>query len=205
VSDAARGAMAGLRIAALDPATYRRTPWKNGGGVTIDIADEYRPGATPGAWDGMIWRFGRTGTRTRAPFSDLTGYDRILAVVVGRGAVLETPDGEIDVREPFRPVRFRGETPIVSRLEAGPVEVVNLIGDRTTVRLDMAFLNPGESRLLDAGIHVVYAPTGPIALACDGSHRDVPADHGMRIDATDAATVRCDIGPALIASIARVA
>jgi len=27
-------------IALLDPASYRRTPWKNGGGVTIDIAEE---------------------------------------------------------------------------------------------------------------------------------------------------------------------
>jgi environmental stress-induced protein Ves len=197
--------VSGLRIAALDPAAYRRTPWKNGGGVTIDIADAYRPGATPGGWDGMIWRFGRTGTRTRAPFSDLSGYDRILAVVVGRGAVLETPDGEIDVREPFRPVRFRGETPISCRLEAGPVEVVNLIGDRNAVRLDMAFLHPGEARELAPGIHVVYAPTGPIALACDGSRRDVPADHALRIDAADATTMRCDAGLALIASIARVA
>jgi environmental stress-induced protein Ves len=195
---------AGLRIAALDPATYRRTPWKNGGGVTIDIADAYQPGATPGGWDGMIWRFGRTGTRTRAPFSDLTGYDRILAVVVGRGAVLETPGGEIDVREPFRPVRFRGETPIVARLEAGPVEVVNLIGDRNAVRLDMAFLNPGEARALAPGIHVAYAPTGPIALASDSSRHDVPPDHALRIDAADPASLRCESGLALIASIVRV-
>ena len=42
------------------------------------------------------------------------------------------------MRTPFRPVRFAGETPIVSRLEAGPVEVVNLIGDRAMVRIDLA-------------------------------------------------------------------
>ena len=43
-------------------------------------------------------------------------------LIAGRGLVLDTPDGEIDVRRPFRPVRFAGETRIVSRLEAGPVE-----------------------------------------------------------------------------------
>jgi environmental stress-induced protein Ves len=153
----------------------------------------------------VIWRLGRTGIVTAAPFSDLTGYDRIQAVVVGRGLVLETPDGTIDVRAPLRPVRFRGETKISSRLEAGPVEVVNLIGDRAAVRLDMAFLAAGEARALGPGSHVAYAPTGPIALICDGSRHDMPAQHGLRIDMTQAATLRCDAGLALIASIARLA
>ena len=31
-----------MAITRLDPATYRRTPWKNGGGVAVDIADAYR-------------------------------------------------------------------------------------------------------------------------------------------------------------------
>ena len=31
-------------ITRLDPKTYRRTPWKNGGGVTVDIADAYAAG-----------------------------------------------------------------------------------------------------------------------------------------------------------------
>lgn len=194
--------MSTLRITALDPAGYRRTPWKNGGGVTIDIADEYKPGVTQGAWEGVIWRFGRTGASLpRTPFSDLSGHDRILAVVVGRGVVLETPDGELDVREPFRPVRFAGETPIVSRLEAGPVEVVNLIGDRTAVALDMAFLDPGAARSLGAGCHVVYAATEPVTLTCGGQRRDLAADHALRIEATDAAALRCDAGRALVASI----
>jgi len=34
-----------MDIMRLDPAAYRRTPWKNGGGITIDIADAYAPGA----------------------------------------------------------------------------------------------------------------------------------------------------------------
>ena len=43
-------------ITRLDPKTYRRTPWKNGGGVTVDIADAYAAGAERGAWSGMLWR-----------------------------------------------------------------------------------------------------------------------------------------------------
>ena len=52
-------------------------------------------------------------------------------MIGGRGLVLDIEGGAaLDVREPFRPVRFRGEDRITSRLEAGPVEVLNLIADR---------------------------------------------------------------------------
>ena len=121
-------------IRRLDPAQYRRTPWKNGGGTTIDIAGQ-----------DDVWRFGRTPITKPGPFSDYTGFDRVQVLVEGRGLVLETPDGEIDVRLPFRPVRFKGETPITSRLEAGPVEVVNLIGKRSDVAIDLRVLSAGQT------------------------------------------------------------
>ncbi|MBI3514911.1 MAG: HutD family protein [Proteobacteria bacterium] len=193
--------MTGARVTALDPAGYRRSPWKNGGGVTIDIADAYRPGAAPGAWDGVIWRLGRTAIVTRGPFSDLTGYDRVQVVVVGRGLVLETPTGEIDVREPFTPVRFRGETPIVSRLEAGPVEVVNLIGLRGPMHIDLRVLEPGAALDVAAGTHVVYAPVGPVEITWVGARHTVPTTHALRIETPGAASVRSN-ARALLASIA---
>jgi environmental stress-induced protein Ves len=109
----------GIQITPLDPAAFRHMPWKNGGGVTIDIAVTMLPGFEPGSWEGIIWRFSRTAIVTPGAFSDLSGFDRELALISGQGLVLRTPVGEIDVRQPFRPVRFAGETSIVSRLEAG--------------------------------------------------------------------------------------
>jgi environmental stress-induced protein Ves len=146
-----------MQIMRLDPEAYRRTPWKNGGGVTVDIADAYRPDAAPGSWDAMVWRLGRTEIVAPGPFSDLTGYDRILTVIGGRGLVLEIEGGAaLDVREPFRPVRFRGEDRIMSRLEAGPVAVLNLIADRRHA-IDVKVLRAGEARPLTATINIVYA------------------------------------------------
>jgi environmental stress-induced protein Ves len=145
-------------IVRLDPKAYRRTPWKNGGGVTIDIADDYAPGVPPGSWRGMLWRFGHTQIIEPAPFSDLSGFDRILTVIGGRGLWLDIEGGAaLDVREPFRPVRFRGEDRIVSRLEAGPVTVLNLLADRTTYAIDVSILGRRDERLLDATVNVVYA------------------------------------------------
>jgi environmental stress-induced protein Ves len=163
-------------ITTLDPTQYRRTPWKNGGGVTTDIAEQ-----------GDRWRFGRTPITVPGAFSDYSGFDRVQVLVAGRGLVLETPDGEIDVRTPFKPVRFKGETPITSRLEAGPVEVVNLIGKRAAVAVDIAVLTAGQSVAIAKGTHLAYAATGAAKL---DSH-DLAADHCLRIEG----------GPAMLACV----
>ena len=162
----------------LAPAGYRRTPWKNGGGVTVDIADSYEPGAVPGGWDGMIWRLGRTRIERPAPFSDLAGNDRILTVIGGRGLRLRAANGRmLDATEPFRPVRFPGEWPIVSELEDGPVEVLNLMADRAKARIDVTFPAVGEAFALEAGIGVLYAPAGPVEVSIDGQALSLAHDH----------------------------
>jgi environmental stress-induced protein Ves len=170
-------AMEKARISRIDPKSYRHTPWKNGGGVTVDIADAYEPGATPGSWSGMLWRLGRTRIVTPGPFSDLSGFDRILTVIGGRGLTLRIEGGEtLDVREPFRPVRFRGEDKIISGLEAGPVAVLNLIADREH-EIDVAILRGGETRALSAAINMVYAIEDSVV----GEHT-LRADEALRID-----------------------
>ena len=191
----------GIALTPLDPGGFRRTPWKNGGGVAIDIAESHLPGIPPGSWEGMVWRFGRTAIVTPAPFSDLRGFDRHQVLVSGRGLVLDTPDGEIDVRKPFTPVRFAGETPIHSRLEAGPVEVVNLIGDRARVSLGLACLAGGETMDCPAGLHIAYAATTACDLLIDGEACSVEPDHALRIEAAERFTVTGRDGTIIIASI----
>jgi environmental stress-induced protein Ves len=177
-------------ITALDPGGYRRTPWKNGGGITVDIAED----------DG-VWRFGRTPITAPGPFSDYTGFDRVQVLVAGRGLVLETPDGEIDVRTPFKPVRFTGETPIVSRLEAGPVEVVNLIAARAKVWIDVQMLHAGATLGRSAGTHLLYAVDGPVALTVDGKPHRLEADHTLRLSASSPTMIGCTGGVLLLGSV----
>jgi environmental stress-induced protein Ves len=175
-------------ITRFDPKTYRRTPWKNGGGVTVDIADAYRAGASAGDWSGMMWRLGRTEIVAPGPFSDLSGYDRILTVIGGRGLVLEIAGGaSLDVRAPFRPVRFRGEDRIMSRLEAGPVAVMNLIADRRHA-IDVAILGVGEARQTSAAINIVYAFEAS-TIAVGGERCVLGSDHALRFDAEAALAV----------------
>lgn len=177
-------------ITLIDPSQYRRTPWKNGGGITVDIAEQ-----------GDVWRFGRTPITEPGPFSDYAGFDRLQVLVAGRGLVLDTPDGEIDVRTPFKPVRFSGETPITSRLEAGPVEVVNLIGDRVRVKLALDVLTAGGTLGVEAGTHLVYAPHAATSLEIDGMPQDLALDHALRVETPGATMIACTGGMFLLGSV----
>jgi len=179
-------------ITPLNPAGYVRTPWKNGGGFTVDIAA-----------DGDVWRFSRTPITAAGPFSDYSGFDRLQVLVTGRGLVLQTPTGEIDMRRPFRPARFAGETPIVSRLEAGPVEVINLMGERSKVRINLAVLEAGQSQHLGKGIHIAYCPGGRAALRLANETHDLQADGGLRTEDVDGVAT-CSAGLVVLGSISCV-
>lgn len=125
-------------------------------------------------------------------------------LVAGSGLVLEAPDGEIDVRTPFKPVRFAGETRIVSHLEAGPVEVVNLMGDRSRVQIDLAVLTAGETRRLGPGVHIAYCPAGQATMRLRGAEYILQADGGLRIEDEDGVAATCSAGPVVMGSVACV-
>ncbi len=162
----------GLDVALLlDPAFYRRVPWKNGGGVSVDVA-----------WDpAESWRFGRAPIVAPGPFSDYSGSERWQVLVAGRGLVLQTPDGEIDVRQPFRPVSFAGET----KISSGPVEVVNLIGDRSCVQLGLSVLRAGDSQAVNRRRTIVYCAAGPAKVTLGHQTYDLPAEGGLDIHGLD--------------------
>jgi environmental stress-induced protein Ves len=191
-----------IELTVLDPASYRRTPWKNGGGVTVDIADEYVAGAEPGGWTGMVWRLGRTRIETPAPFSDLSGNDRILSVIGGRGLVLR-PEGEapLDAREPFRPVRFPGEWAITSELENGPVAVLNLMADRSRVDIGVAFLAASDELPLALGLWVLYAPATATELTIGDRSLALPQDGAVVVRSDAPVHLTHSAGPLAVASI----
>lgn len=167
----------------------------------MDIAGAYRPGAAPGGWHGMLWRFGRTRIERPGPFSDLAGFDRILAVIDGEGLVLH-PRGRapLDVRTAFRPVRFAGEWPIESALTAGPVGVINLIADRSRYAIDMVFPDEGSIAALPAGHIVVHALHGA-AVTVGGRDLALAPDAALAFDSAVAVPLEVLRGRVALASL----
>lgn len=96
-------------------------PWKNGGGITRNIAL-----ATCGAR--TAWRLSRADVATDGAFSSFSGLTRILTVVSDTGMVLQHPQGELDA-DPWQPVCFDGELEVFARLKDGPLTDLNLMFD----------------------------------------------------------------------------
>lgn len=186
---------------AIAPDRFIAFPWKNGQGVTMDIAAAHRAGGRAGDWETVVWRFGRTGIGKPGPFSEMAGFERLQVVVKGRGLRLRAADGTmIDVRTPFAPVRFDGATRIDSVLDDGPVEVVNLIVRRDFATGGLLVAPAGTAAVLVPGVHVVYAPESDLALVLDTSAHTVPAGHALRFEGSPA--VRIEAGRAVIATVA---
>ncbi len=186
------------QIERLDPASYRRIPWKNGRGELVVID---REGSESWQNMGVAWHFGRTAIVEAGPFSDYSGYERLQAVIKGEGLVLEAPDHEIDLRQPMRPQRYDGGIPVRTRLEHGPVEVVNLIADRARFDIALHAAKAGSDVICAPGRHVIYVPRGPATVAIDGVVYELADDNALRLRTTTATMVRVKDGHALVGSI----
>jgi environmental stress-induced protein Ves len=108
-----------IRFAELKP-----EPWRNGGGVTREIARH--PKAAPGqdgAWD---WRVSIADVGSAGDFSTFPGMERVITVIDGE-LLLLTVDGEEHPLEKYRPFRFSGEAASASALPTGDIRDLNVI------------------------------------------------------------------------------
>lgn len=190
-----------MKTTLLKSEDYTRSPWKNGGGIFTDIADAHRPGAAVKDWDSLLWRFASTPILAPGPFSHMPGIDRLQMVVGGRGLVLKSPTQEFDEREPFTTVRFTGEMAIVTALEAGPVEVVNLMARRGAAEIQLeALKEPGE-RPLPAGTHLVYAARGECRIRLDREDFAISHENTLKVELTATSALALVSGLAVLGAI----
>lgn len=104
-------------------------PWKNGGGVTREVA------AWPQAagLDTFDWRVSIAEVAAAGPFSRFEGIDRTLAVLQGRMR-LTFPERVLELDSAGVPVAFPGETPCEGEPLGGAVIDLNLMVRRGKIR-----------------------------------------------------------------------
>jgi environmental stress-induced protein Ves len=108
-----------IRFAELKP-----EPWRNGGGVTREIASHPKAAsAQDGAWD---WRVSIADVGSAGEFSTFPGMERVITVIDGE-LLLLTVDGEEHPLEKYRPFRFSGEAASGSALPTGDIRDLNVI------------------------------------------------------------------------------
>lgn len=146
-----------MRIRAVD---YRAMAWKNGQGMTREIAREPKEGD-------FLWRLSIAEVAASGDFSLFPGYDRTITLIEGAGMRLafgEAPEKAILDR--FEPFDFSGDWHCRCTLVAGPVRDFNLMVDRSraqgkteVLRLDGS---PVERRI-EFGWLLVYCAEGALS------------------------------------------
>lgn len=139
------------------------TPWRNGGGMTVEIVA--RPDGA--GFDDMDWRASLARVDQDGPFSAFPGIDRVLTVVEG-GLSLSLDGGPaVNIDAETSPLSFAGETAIEAKTTPDGASVLNVFVRRDRWRANAERLT-------------VSAP------------RSFPVDSQALVYAIDAVTVRVD-------------
>ncbi|MFJ4286705.1 HutD family protein [Paenarthrobacter nicotinovorans] len=105
-------------------ADVRPEPWRNGGGVTRELASHPQAAsAQDGAWD---WRVSIADVSTAGDFSVFPGMERVITIIDGE-LLLLTVDGSEHPLEKYRPFRFSGEAASLATLPTGDIRDLNVI------------------------------------------------------------------------------
>lgn len=120
-----------------------RQRWRNGGGTTAELA-RHPDG------ERWLWRASIADVERSGPFSDFTGYRRVITLLEGRGMRLtfdRAPPAVVD--QPYRPFVFDGGWRTECRLLDGPIRDMNLIVDDARIAAGVDIRMPDEAESLE--------------------------------------------------------
>ena len=193
-------------------------PWKNGGGVTREVAsvcaDGLPVGRSPRAGlDGFVWRVSVADVAQAGPFSHFEGVDRTLILLSGAGMILDERDAPKEasledapqavkshaLTQPLDIARFSGEAHIDARLVDGATRDFNLMVRRDAAHGEVEVWRgqPQQEaqRTLSADVVLLFCASGSITIT-PGDAQLLSLDTGdtLRIDTPNA--LRCALAGA---------
>ena len=107
---------------------YKRMPWKNGGGETIEII------AFPvqASIEDFLWRISMASVATDGPFSTFANVDRTLCVLTGQSIRLKVgSEPSLLLTSASEPFRFPADVATYSALPDGPITDLNIMTNRS--------------------------------------------------------------------------
>ena len=175
----------------------KATPWKNGGGITREIA-------TGGVGTGQDWgwRVSIADVERDGPFSIFPNTDRVIAVIDGAGMDLRDSEGIVTALEPFHTVGISGDDPLFGRLRRGPVRDLNVMTLRDRFAATLDIWHGPRAATLEVGKNdcvLVHSLNGSCAVRVGGeTHQLAPAETLLRqgqdsLEIQLAADVRCAV------------
>lgn len=118
--------------------TFKETPWKNGVGVTREVAVFPETASV----DDFLWRVSMANVGADGPFSKFDKIDRTLSVLSGRGIRLQVSDAPAVLLKPTSaPFRFRGDAKTQSWLIEGAITDLNVMTKRDRFKHQVTLSN----------------------------------------------------------------
>jgi environmental stress-induced protein Ves len=152
-------------IIVLPRESVRRMPWKNGRGVSAELALWPEHGALERL--DFDWRISASSIDEAGGFSAFPGFDRILVVTHGDGLVLTHGEHAARVRlRRCEPYLFAGDWRTEAVLANGRVEDLNVVFRRDACRAEVEVWRLGQRRTrgpiaaAHAFVHVISGSVG---------------------------------------------
>jgi len=144
------------------------TPWKNGGGVTRELAC-WPAGA---ALDDFLWRISIAEVNRSGPFSVFPGIDRVITLLEGDGMQLIFADGERHaLTTPLLPYRFCGERNVNAQLAGAALQDFNLMLRRDAVDGSLQVRHESGGLACDDGFVALFCTRGCWEITAPDGHR----------------------------------
>lgn len=167
---------------------HKKMPWKNGGGVTTEIA-VFPPDAE---LDDFHWRVSTARVEQDGPFSIFPGMDRSLCLLDGFGITLKVqgrvPFGMTRRYEPFV---FPADVPTEAMLMSGPITDLNVMTRRALYESEVQLVEVSGRLLLAKADEVSILIADGEGLSIEDGGRAVKLERGdaVMLGSGDAATL----------------
>jgi environmental stress-induced protein Ves len=140
-------------------------PWKNGGGVTCEVA-AWPPGTGSAEFD---WRISIASVARGGPFSVFPGVDRALAVLKGTLRLSIEGREQILLQPGSPPVHFPGDVPCNGEPQGAPVTDLNVMTRRGKLSSRLTWLAVERRHAIAASAHRTFVlALDPLTLVSRG-------------------------------------
>lgn len=157
-----------MAVTLLKAENHRRMPWKNGGGVTVEIA-VHPQGASVDDFD---WRISMATVANDGPFSVFPGIERTLSVLDGDGIVLDIDGQKITLTRESEPLAFAADSRAAAELIGSAITDLNVMTRRTRYAHRVRRISGSDAAaIVETGITgetvLIFCAEGEFALKAD--------------------------------------
>jgi environmental stress-induced protein Ves len=170
-------------IKIIPPSEFKEIPWKNGLGVTTELA--INKGGTVHDFD---WRLSIASVVEDGVFSDFSGYLRQLVLIQGNGITLSHSNNKLDRLDELLDVAtFDGSNKTVGSLHEGPIKDFNIMTKASKFTSSVERVVEKQTKILQhSSLCFIYGLKGDVEVAAkDGIMQTLHHGHLMQINNND--------------------